>query len=244
MKYIASCSFGKDSLAAIIVSEMHGIHIDEAIYCRIMFDDEISAELPEHENFIYQTAIPMLEKRYGIKTTIVQAKETYCSRFYRVYQRGVKVGGIYGFPMRRAAWCNSVLKTRPLDAWKKKAGEYIAVIGIAADETKRIERKIESGKFLPLVKYGVKESAAFDICRKNGLLSPAYNGGRERLGCWFCHNQRINELRRLRKEHPDLWGRLMELDAISPCRFTQRETLHDFDKRFSQEDMQLSLFDN
>lgn len=36
----------------------------------------------------------------------------------------------------------------------------------------------------------------------------------------------------------------MELDAISPCRFTQRETLHDLDKRFSQEGMQLSLFDD
>lgn len=243
MKYIASCSFGKDSLAAIIVAEMHGIHIGEAVYCRIMFDDEISAELPEHEDFIYQTAIPTLEKRYGIKTTIVKAQETYCSRFYRKYQRGVKAGEIYGFPMRCAAWCNSVLKTRPLDAWKKKAGEHVSVVGIAADETKRIERKIANGKFLPLVEFGVKESTAFDICRENGLLSPAYNGGRERLGCWFCHNQRINELRRLRKEYPNLWGRLMELDAISPCRFTQRATLHDFDKRFLQENTQMSFFD-
>ena len=41
MKKIASCSFGKDSLAAIIVSEENGIHIDEAVYCRIMFDNEI-----------------------------------------------------------------------------------------------------------------------------------------------------------------------------------------------------------
>ena len=116
------------------------------------------------------------------------------------------------------------------------------VVGIAADETKRIERKTVNGKYLPLVEYGVNESEVFDICRENGLLSPAYNKGRERLGCWFCHNQRINELRRLRKEYPDLWERLMELDTISPCRFTRRETLHDFDKRFSQEDMQISLF--
>lgn len=29
MKKIASCSFGKDSLAAIIVSEENGVHIDE-----------------------------------------------------------------------------------------------------------------------------------------------------------------------------------------------------------------------
>lgn len=244
MKYIASCSFGKDSLAAIIVAEMHGIHIAEAVYCRIMLDDEISAELPEHEDFIYQTAIPALEKRYGIKTTIVQAKKTYCSTFYRIRKRGNKAGKICGFPMLKGAWCSSELKVRPINAWSKTAGEYMQVVGIAADETKRIKRKTETGKFLPLVKYGITEAQAFDICRENGLLSPAYNGGRKRLGCWFCHNQRIRELRRLRLEHPDLWGRLMELDTISPCRFTQRETLHDFDKRFSQEGMQLSLFDD
>lgn len=83
MKKVASCSFGKDSLAAIIVSEEHGVHIDEAIYCRIMFDDQISAELPEHEEFIHEVAIPTLEKRYGIKTTIVQGSYSYKDCFYK-----------------------------------------------------------------------------------------------------------------------------------------------------------------
>lgn len=243
MKKIASCSFGKDSLAAIIVSEEHGVHIDEAVYCRIMFDDEISAELPEHEAFIYEIAIPALEKRYGIKTTVVQAKETYCGRFYTQYQRGGKVGQIYGFPMRRGAWCNSHLKLRPIEEWQRQAGEYIAVVGIAADETARIDRKTVDNKLLPLVQYGITEREAFEICKREGLLSPAYNGGRTRLGCWFCHNQRISELRRLRKEYPDLWQKLMGLDAVSPCRFTQRATLHDFDNRFSTEELQLTLFD-
>lgn len=62
MKKVASCSFGKDSLAAIIVSEEHGVHIDEAIYCRIMFDDQISAELPEHEEFIHSE---LCDRRFG-----------------------------------------------------------------------------------------------------------------------------------------------------------------------------------
>lgn len=243
MKKVASCSFGKDSLAAIIVSEEHGVHIDEAIYCRIMFDDQISAELPEHEEFIHEVAIPTLEKRYGIKTTIVQAEETYCSRFFTRYQKGGKIGKIYGFPMRRGAWCNSHLKIRPIGKWKKQAGEYTTVVGIAADEKKRIDRKTVQGKFLPLVEYGVTEKQAFEICKRGGVLSPAYNGGRTRLGCWFCHNQRIAELRRLRKEHPELWKKLIELDKVSPCRFTQRETVQEFDKRFSEEELQLSLFD-
>lgn len=166
-KLIASCSFGKDSLAAIITAEEHGIHIDEAVYCRIMFDDKISAELPEHEDFIHTKAIPLLWNRYGIKTTIVQATETYCSRFYTIYkERSAKAGQIYGFPMRAGPWCNSHLKVRPINKWQKQAGEYTAVVGIAADEEKRIQRSGEKGNFLPLVEYGVTEAEAFDICTR------------------------------------------------------------------------------
>lgn len=243
-KLIASCSFGKDSLAAIITAEEHGLHIDEAVYCRIMFDEEISAELPEHEEFIHTKAIPLLWKRYGIKTTIVQAKETYCSRFFTVYkERSRKTGEIYGFPMRQGAWCNSHLKVRPINKWQKAAGEYVAVVGIAADEPKRINRKTERDNLLPLVKYGITEAEAFKICERGGCLSPAYNNGRTRLGCWFCHNQRINELRGLRKEHPELWKRLLALDEVSPCRFTNRSTVKQFDERFRMEDAQLSIFD-
>lgn len=82
MKYIASCSFGKDSLAAIIECERRGIHIDKALYCRIMFDAETSAELPEHEEFIHCRAIPLLQSRYGIETEIVQADVSYCDCFF------------------------------------------------------------------------------------------------------------------------------------------------------------------
>lgn len=116
-------------------------------------------------------------------------------------------------------------------------------MGIAADEKKRIGRKTVQGKFLPLVEYGVTEKQAFEICERAGLLSPAYNGGRMRLGCWFCHNQRISELRRLRKEHPELWLELLELDKESPCTFKPEKTVHDLEKRFSEEELQLSLFD-
>lgn len=243
MKKVASCSFGKDSLAAIIVSEEHGVHIDEAIYCRIMFDDQISAELPEHEEFIHEVAIPTLEKRYGIKTTIVQGSYSYKDCFYKQYEKGGKIGKIWDFPFLRGPWCNTRLKTRPLKKYTKTIGAYTEVVGIAADEKKRIGRKTVQGKFLPLVEYGVTEKQAFEICERAGLLSPAYNGGRMRLGCWFCHNQRISELRRLRKEHPELWLELLELDKESPCTFKPEKTVHDLEKRFSEEELQLSLFD-
>ena len=238
MKYIASCSFGKDSLAAIIVRLEHGEPVDLALYCRIMFDDHISAELPEHEEWIHAHAIPLLESRYGIKTEIVQTKVSYCDVFYRKFETGKKIGRIYGFPMLGGSWCNSRLKMPPLRKWLKTIGEHKQIVGIAADETKRIPRAVSKGQILPLVDYGITEADAMEICRANDLLSPAYNGGRERLGCWFCHNQRVGELQRLRREHPELWDKLMALDAVSPVKFKPDYRLSYYDARFTADDAQ------
>lgn len=48
-KVIASISGGKDSLAALVTHIESGGRCDGAIYCRIMFDEKISAEYPEDE---------------------------------------------------------------------------------------------------------------------------------------------------------------------------------------------------
>ena len=55
-KHIASCSFGKDSVATLLLALEHGEPLDEAAYCEVMFDKDISGEVPEHRDFIYDTA--------------------------------------------------------------------------------------------------------------------------------------------------------------------------------------------
>jgi hypothetical protein len=55
-KFIASVSFGKDSLATILLAKEHDEPLDEAVYCEVMFDKDISGEVPEHRDFIYDTA--------------------------------------------------------------------------------------------------------------------------------------------------------------------------------------------
>ena len=182
-KVIASISEGKDSLAALVTHIESGGRCDGAIYCRIMFDSETSAELPEHEEWLHEKCFPTLEREYGIKTKIVQGPYTYEDCFYKRYERGSKVGKIWGFPFLRGPWCNTRLKIRPLQKFTKTLGDYTEIVGIAADEEKRIQRKTVSGKILPLVERGITEAGAADICKRRGLLSPAYNGGRTRLGC-------------------------------------------------------------
>lgn len=243
-KILASISGGKDSLAALITHIESGGRCDGAVYCRIMFDDETSAEYPEHEDFLFNKCFPTLEREYGVKTTIVQAPYTYKEWFYRAYQTGKNAGKIRGFPTIWVQWCNSKLKIYPINKFKREAGKFVSIVGIAADEEKRIKRKIVSNEILPLVEHGIKEAEAFGVCQSRGLLSPSYCKGRTRLGCWFCHNQRIIDLKRLYYDYPELWKKLERLEKDRPRKFTPRAKISEYKQRFDFEGLQTTLFDS
>lgn len=98
LKHVASCSFGKDSLATILLALEHGEPLDEAVYCEVMFDKEISGEVPEHRDFIYTTAIPALERR-GVKVTVLRSEKTYVDLFTGKITRGPKKGLLRSFPI-------------------------------------------------------------------------------------------------------------------------------------------------
>ena len=53
----------------------------------------------------------------------------------------------------------------------------------------------------------------------------------------MCHNQGVDQLRQLRKNHPELWALLLKWDADSPVSFKPNgRTVHDHDRRFQMED--------
>lgn len=59
-------------------------------------------------------------------------------------------------------------------------------------------------------------------------------------GCWFCHNQPIDQLRLLRKNYPEYWQLLLKWDSDSPVTFkADGHTVRDFDKRFELEELGL-----
>lgn len=115
----------------------------------------------------------------------------------------------------------------------------VQYLGIAADEPERITRHTREGIVLPLVDIGWDEAYCRKWCEENNLLSPIYTNA-ARGGCWFCHNQGIDQLRLLRKEYPELWEILLKWDWDSPVTFKpDGHTVHDYDLRFYAEDMGL-----
>ncbi len=112
----------------------------------------------------------------------------------------------------------------------------VQYLGIAADEPLRIARHTKPGIVLPLVEIGWDEAYCRKWCEENDLLSPTYTTA-TRGGCWFCHNQGVDQLRLLRHNYPDLWALLLKWDADSPTTFKpDGHTVHDFEKRFALED--------
>ena len=243
MRYIASCSFGKDSIAAILLAIRHQEPLDEAVYCEVMFDKDISGEIPEHREFIYGTAIPVLESM-GVKVRVLRAEQTYVGLFTGRITRGPKKGLLRAFPICGRCAVQRDCKLRPIIQYQKSLpADTVQYIGIAKDEQERLLR-LSGNKVSLLDKYGYTEQDAKQLCREAGLLSPIYEFT-DRGGCWFCPNAKLRELRHLYDYHPELWRRMLELQALPGKvseKFNRTMTFADIDAIFKQEDAQQSLF--
>lgn len=102
--HIASCSFGKDSIATILLALEHNEPLDRVVFSEVMFDHEkgISGEIPEHIEWIYNVAIPKLEN-IGIKVDVVRAKKDYKWFFSNALRMG---GGVCWKDIWISYWWN------------------------------------------------------------------------------------------------------------------------------------------
>lgn len=250
MKYIASCSFGKDSIATIILAHLHNEPLDLIVYSEVMFDENISGENPLHRDFIYNVAIPTFEK-WGYQVKVLRSnKMNYLKSFFTIVKkaRTTERNGKYrGFLVPFGCVMNSNCKVQPIKDFFKSQNmaEVTQYIGIALDEPKRLER-LKGNKISLLQKYKYTEKMAYKLCEEYGLLSPIY-AHFPRGGCWFCPNARDKELMFIKTQHPFLWKRLLDLptENLAFARFSRTETIHQIDNRLNEiieaEKMQLKL---
>lgn len=181
MKYVACVSGGKDSVATVILAHLNDEPLDEIIFSEVIFDKNISGELPEHIDFIKNKCFPIFES-WGYKTKILHSDETYMDCFYKVNQgkkHPERKGMYYGFPMSGRCVVNRAVKIKPIKEYlKSQGGEFVQYVGIATDEPKRLERLNGTNKVSLLEKYGYTEQMAYDLCEEYGLLSPTYSFAR------------------------------------------------------------------
>lgn len=252
MIHIASCSFGKDSIATILLALENNEPLDRVVFCEVMFDHarNISGEIPEHIEWIYSTAIPKLEAM-GVKVDVVKSERDYLYFFANAVGGGRFEGKFYGFPIGGRCLINRDCKVAPIKRYlAEKAGScrkvrknIVQYIGIALDEPKRLQR-LGGNKISLLAKYGYTEEMARAKCEQYGLLSPIYSFS-SRGGCWFCPNQSIGQFCDLRRRHPELWEELRKLSTtpnLCSYGFKWGLTLPEVEVRMNFEDRQMKLF--
>lgn len=235
--YIASCSFGKDSIATILLALENKLPLDVVVYSEVMYDNTrgISGEFPEHREWIHNTAIPKL-KQMGLEVVVVRDTVDFITNFNKIRKKGKRIGMKYGFPM--VGKCDiSKLKLRPIKNFLKqyKGKKIIQYIGIAADEPRRLKR-LDDTHISLLNKYHYTEQMAMEKAKEYGLLSPVYNHI-IRTGCWFCPNCKLSEQAYFKKNNKALWDELVLLgDTPNLCKpqFNMKQTIREIDEAINK----------
>lgn len=232
-KYVASVSFGKDSLAMLLLLLEEGQPLDEVVF----YDTGMEFQA------IYDTRdriLPILEER-GVKYTELHPLRPFLFDMLEKPVNSKKNGLHYGY-----SWCGGCArwgtanKTAALDANARKSGKSVVqYVGIAADEQNRL-KKLSDEKVAPLADAGITEEQALRICYERGFFWEE-NGFRlydilDRVSCWCCANKNLKELRNIYTHLPEYWERLKELQTKTdrPMKGA-RGSVFDLEQRFKQE---------
>ena len=236
---IFNLSFGKDSMATLILAYEQGIPIDRVMYCDIRFTDEISGEHPVMAEWI-PIAERKLKELFGVTVDHAYSGVSFEEQFYKVKQKGNRRGQTYGFPFTIGAWCNNMLKLRAISKYQAQFGnnKITQFVGIAYDEPVRWERMLKKQTALRkyrslLFEQKLTEQDAFEICKRYDLLGPVYSvDGIYRGGCWFCPKQCLADLYSLWKNYPELFAILLAMEPSSHNTFKPGWSLSDLAERF------------
>lgn len=201
--YWASVSGGKDSLfmLKLILSNLNRYPLNGVVHF------ELEIDYPFIKNVIDEMERDC--KRHGIPFVRIRPRKTWEELFYTVTEAGY----IYGFPTRRARWCNSKYK---LDA-KKQLIEFmnslgkdvIFYIGYCADETKRFNKRKNRKEIYPLVENGISEKFILEWAKTVDIFNNYYLSNR-RCGCMYCPLASRIAQAYLYKYYPEQWNYMLE----------------------------------
>jgi len=209
-------SAGKDSTATGILAKEHSVKIDEIV---MVLPDPFQLELILLKKF---------ESFMGQKVTIIPSP-TYEDYFFRKKIRGNYKGSIYGFPFTIYKACARIMKWGPMQQYTKDR-DCKFILGIASNETRKIIHPNES----LLIKYGLNEEDAKNLCIKYGLLNPLY-AHFKRLGCVRCPKQSIQALRMVKELEPEKFQWCLDNDSTSPVKFKPNKTFRECVKGFDND---------
>lgn len=217
IRYIASCSFGKDSLAMVILLIMKKYPLDEVVF----YDTGMEFDA------IYRNEkkLKRILKRRGVgyKRIVPEKSFEYLAFEHKCKRRdgAVCVGYDWCGGLRR--WGTSQ-KNREIEKYyKSKYGDadlIVEYVGIAKDELNRIEKqRIKRGKTVkiyPLVEWGMTEKDCLSFCYEHNI-NWKQNGVDlykilDRVSCWCCANKNQKEVKNIIMFLPDVWMKIKDYE--------------------------------
>lgn len=233
MQYIASVSFGKDSLAMLLLLLSREEKLDEVIF----YDTGMEFQ----SIYDIRDKIIVLLKERNIKYTELKPKYSF---EYIMFDKLVKHrDGTYS---NGYSWCGgrcrwgTTEKNKTISKYlKENYGEdYKEYIGIAYDEQNRI--KNDEHKLYPLIDLNMTERDCLEFCYSQGYYWEE-DGIRlydilDRVSCWCCANKNLKELRNYYKYLPKYWNKLKVFQKKTDRPFKNNKyTIFDLEKRFESE---------
>lgn len=221
MKYIASCSFGKDSLAMVLRILEENLPLNEVIFfdTGMEFDsiyhnrDKMKKILAEHKILFSELS----SKNHFLFDMFVRPIKY---RDPKSKQYPIHYG--YGWcGARGIRWGTSGKLSSIRNHYKKyyHGEEITEYVGIAADEHGRVNNNPKDGiiKQYPLVDWSMTEKDCLTYCYDHGWNW--YENGVElysildRVSCWCCQNKNLKELKNIYMYLPEYWQRLRGLQS-------------------------------
>lgn len=206
MRYIASVSFGKDSLAMLLYILENGLPLDEVV----TYDTGVEFQA------IYRIRdkVAKLLRERGIKFTILRPARSF---LYDMLERPVKSeskGEHMGY-----GWCGGLCRWGTADkiaAIDRHTKDCHVYVGIAVDEPGRLAR-LPDWKSSPIAEAGMTELDCLEYCHERGY-NWEENGVDlyeilDRVSCWCCANKNRKELKNIYRYLPEYWERLKYLQS-------------------------------
>ena len=228
MKHILSFSGGKDSTFLLLELIRRKYPLDEVVFFDTGWEFDVMYEHIEKCKKICE--------KHGINfVTLHPAKSFDYLMFDHITDKG----------KRGYSWCGGTCrwgtteKKRTINKYYNNQKEaFVMYIGIAADETDRIERNSQGNKFTPLVDWGITEAECLQGCYDAGFDWGGMYEYLDRLSCKFCRNKNLKELRNIRKFYPKEWQELKEYQSRTDRPYDRKTgaTIFDLEKRFELEE--------
>ena len=219
---VVSFSGGKDSTCMLLKMIEEGTKIDKIIFV------DTTKEFPqmyEHIKKVEEYISPLkIEK-------IVIPFDYYFSEHIKTKGKRKGQKG-YGFPDFRNRWCTS-LKRDNVKKVLSGCKDVIQFHGIAFDEQERCEKNQDRTVIkYPLIEWKMTEKDCLEYCYSKGFDWGGLYQKYSRVSCWCCPLQRMEHLRALYNNFPDLWQELKEMEKKSVRRFRMDYTVEELENKF------------